>query len=48
MQTAKSRQQTAKFGQIVTYFRLQGVGYELATELCLFLAFQCLSSQTCK
>jgi hypothetical protein len=46
MQTANSRQHTANFGQIVTYFKLEGVGYDLATEPCLFLAFQCLSSQT--
>ena len=46
MQTANSRQQTAIFGQIVTYFRLHGVGYDLATKHCLLLAFRCLASLT--
>ena len=36
MQTANFGQQTANFGQIVTCFRLHGVGYDLATEHCLF------------
>lgn len=39
MQAANTRQQTANFGQIVTYFSFIGIGYELATELCPFLAF---------
>jgi len=46
IQTANFGQQTANFGQIVTYFRHHGVGYDLATELCLYLAFYCLSSPT--
>ncbi len=46
MQAANTRQQTANFGQIVTYSVFIGVGYELATELCPFLAFCWLSTPT--
>ena len=41
---ANLRQYTANFGQIVTYSELHGIGYDLATELCLFLTSQCLFS----
>ena len=46
MQAANTRQQTANFGQIVTYFSFIGIGYELAMELCPFLAFCWLSHPT--
>jgi hypothetical protein len=39
MQAVNLRQQTANFGQFVTYFRIHGVGYDLVTELCLLGAF---------
>ena len=44
MRSAKSRQRVANFGQIVTCFRAPSVGYELATEVCRFLSFGCLST----
>jgi hypothetical protein len=46
MQTANSGQHTANFGQIVTYFNLGQVGYELVTQLCPNLAFSWLYTQT--
>ena len=38
--------QSANFGQIVTCFIFYLIGYDLATELCLFLTFQCLFFRT--
>ena len=46
MQTAKSGQHTANFGQIVTYFVFCRVGYELVTQPCPNLALFWLYTQT--
>lgn len=46
MQTAKSGQHSANFGQFVTYFEFWRVGYELVTQLCPKLAFLWLYTQT--
>ena len=45
IETAKFGQKCAKNGQIVTYSNFVRVGYDLATEVCLFLSVFCLFLQ---